>query len=110
MQQICLALLPFFSTLPLEAIESVFAVRLAIFSYDPVAYCTAAKPVLGQPKFQHNWQGALWLFYNAENGDACGATPTKFAPQYSGYCAYAISKNQTGPIDPLACMIVDDKL
>ena len=53
MQRICLALLPFFSTLPLEAIESVFAVRLAIFSYDPVAYCTAAKPVPGQPKFQY---------------------------------------------------------
>ena len=110
MQRICLALLPFFSTLPLEAIESVFAVRLAIFSYDPVAYCTAAKPVPGQPKFQHKWQGARWLFSSAENRDACGATPTKFAPQYSGYCAYDISNNQTAPIDPLACKIIDDKL
>ena len=83
-----------FSTLPLEAIESVFAVRLAIFSYDPIADCTAAKPVPGQPKFQHKWQGARWLFSSAENRDAC---------------AYATSNNQTAPIDPLASKIIADK-
>ena len=64
----------------------------------------------GQPAFQYNWQGARWLFSSAENRNAFKAEPVKFAPQYGGYCAYAVSNNQTAKIDPLAWKIVDGKL
>ncbi len=36
--------------------------------------------------------------------------PEKYAPQYGGYCAYAVASNFTKPTDPNAWTIVDDKL
>lgn len=36
--------------------------------------------------------------------------PHAFAPQYGGYCAWAISQGYTAPIDPGAWRIVDGKL
>ena len=38
------------------------------------------------------------------------ADPEKFAPQYGGYCAYAVSKGATAPTDPNAWTVYDDKL
>ena len=32
------------------------------------------------------------------------------APQYGGYCAYAVSKDATAPRDPNAWTVVDGKL
>ncbi|MDJ0601718.1 MAG: YHS domain-containing (seleno)protein, partial [Crocosphaera sp.] len=34
----------------------------------------------------------------------------KYAPQYGGFCAWAVSNNYTAPIDPEAWTIVDGKL
>ena len=42
--------------------------------------------------------------------DLFAANPTEYAPQYGGYCAYAVSQGGTAPIDPEAWRIVDGKL
>lgn len=34
----------------------------------------------------------------------------KYAPQYGGFCAWAVSQNYTAPIDPTAWTIVEGKL
>jgi hypothetical protein len=36
--------------------------------------------------------------------------PEKYAPKYGGYCAYAVSQNDTAKIDPTAWSIVEGKL
>jgi hypothetical protein len=36
--------------------------------------------------------------------------PEKYAPQYGGYCAYAVSQGKTADIDPFAWTIVGGKL
>ena len=36
--------------------------------------------------------------------------PAKFAPQYGGYWAYAVSRGSTADIIPEAWAIIDDKL
>ena len=43
------------------------------------------------------------------------ATPSRpirsgYAPQYGGYCAWAVSQGYTAPIDPKAWKVVDGKL
>jgi hypothetical protein len=38
------------------------------------------------------------------------ADPEKYAPQYGGYCAWAVSQGYTAEIDPEAWSVVDDKL
>lgn len=83
---------------------------LAIRGTDPVAYFTQSSPVAGKSEFTHDWSGATWLFATAENRDLFAANPEKYAPQYGGFCAWAVSQGSTAPIDPQAWKIVDGKL
>lgn len=84
--------------------------RGAIKGHDPVAYFTQGGPAKGRGAHSHEWMGATWYFANAENKELFAADPDKYAPQYGGYCAYAVSQGYTAAIDPDAWKIVDDKL
>jgi YHS domain-containing protein len=77
---------------------------------DVVAYFTAGDAMPGDPAFKHDWNGAIWHFASAENRDAFAADPARYAPQYGGFCAWAVANNYTAPIDPDAWRIVDGKL
>jgi YHS domain-containing protein len=82
----------------------------AIEGYDPVAYFTEGRPVEGASAFSHDWMGATWYFASAENRDRFAAEPERYAPQYGGYCAWAVAHGYTAKIDPAAWKIVDGKL
>lgn len=83
----------------------------AVSGYDTVAYFKEGKPVKGSPQFKTQYKGATWLFSSQENLDAFKASPEKYAPQYGGYCAYAVAaKNDLVSADPEAWKIVDGKL
>ena len=82
----------------------------AIEGYDPVAYFEEGKPVEGDSDYSYEWLGATWYFSSAENRDLFAADPEKYAPQYGGYCAWAVSQGYTAKIDPQAWSVVDDKL
>lgn len=83
---------------------------VAIKGYDPVSYFTEGRPVKGKKEFQYEWEGAKWRFASAEHRDLFKADPGKYAPQYGGYCAYAVSQGKTADIDPDAWNIVDGRL
>ena len=83
---------------------------VAIDGTDTVAYFTQGKPVPGKREFSQDWNGATWLFSTAENRDTFAASPAKYAPQYGGYCAYAVSEGYTASTVPEAWKIVDGKL
>ncbi len=83
---------------------------VAIKGYDPVAYFTEGKPVEGKSDFTYEWKGAKWHFTNAAHLDAFKSDPEKYAPQYGGYCAWAVSQGYTASIDPAAWKIVEGKL
>lgn len=82
----------------------------AIKGYDTVAYFTENQPVKGKSEFSVEHQGATWLFSSQENLDLFKADPEKYAPQFGGYCAYAVAQNSTAPIKPELFTIVDGKL
>lgn len=82
----------------------------AIDGYDPVAYFTEGKPVEGDSEFAYDWNGATWHFSSVENRDLFAADPEQYAPQYGGYCAYAVSQGYTASTESDAWSIVDDKL
>jgi hypothetical protein len=83
---------------------------LAAQGYDVVAYFTDARPTEGKADFTHEWAGAKWRFANAAHRDLFAATPEKYAPQFGGFCAWAVSQGYTANIDPEAWRIVDGKL
>jgi len=84
--------------------------NVALKGHDPVAYFTESKPVKGVPEFTHTWNGATWRFASVANRDSFAKDPAKYAPQFGGYCAWAVSKNYTADVDPEAWKIVDGKL
>jgi YHS domain-containing protein len=95
-----------------EADDAVYQSFLgtAIDGTDPVAYFTEGRPVEGSSDFTHEWNGATWRFSSEENRATFAASPEKYAPQYGGYCAWAVSQGYTASTDPEAWKIVDGKL
>ena len=83
---------------------------VAIKGYDPVAYFSAGKPIKGSRDFIYDWNGAEWRFESAANRDLFKSDPVKYAPQYGGYCAWAVSRGYTAGIDPDAWKIVNNRL
>jgi YHS domain-containing protein len=78
--------------------------------YDVVSYFKGGEPRRGEAKFATNWKGATWRFASQANLDAFKADPEKYAPQYGGYCAYAVSRGYTAKGEPEAWTVVDGKL
>lgn len=94
-----------------DPIYTGFFSNKALDGYDTVAYFTQGKAVEGSKKFKLSYKGADWYFSSQENLDKFQADPDKFAPQYGGYCAWAIAaKSDFAPGDPQQWSIVDDKL
>ena len=106
--------LPVALTLPQPAMAGeppVFSARgAAINGYDPVAYFTQSAPVRGDAAFTTMWNGAEWRFANAANQMMFESDPVRYAPQYGGYCAFAVANGYTAKTDPDAWSVVDDKL
>ena len=84
--------------------------NIALKGYDAVAYFTENKPVEGKDVYQFTWNGVTWNFSSEANRDSFAKNPEKYAPQYGGYCSYAVSHGYTADGDPQAWKIVDGKL
>jgi YHS domain-containing protein len=82
----------------------------AIRGYDAVAYFTIGEPTRGSDKFTTRWQGATYKFASADNLALFEAKPEAYAPQYGGYCAFAVAKGATAGTVAEAWSIVDGKL
>jgi YHS domain-containing protein len=82
----------------------------AIKGYDPVAFFTDSKPVMGTDSLSYSWNGATWLFSSRQNLQRFKADPEKYAPQYGGYCAYGTSQGHKAPTEIDTWTILNDKL
>jgi hypothetical protein len=82
----------------------------ALSGYDAVAYFSEGRAVKGDRTFEHQWLGATWRFASAANRDTFAADPGRYAPQYGGYCAYAVSQGYTADVDPEAFSVVNGRL
>lgn len=83
---------------------------VAVRGTDVVAYFTQGKPVRGSSNFSTTWKGAEWRFSNAEHLADFEADPEAYAPQYGGWCAWAVSRNYTAATIPEAWTIYEGKL
>jgi YHS domain-containing protein len=83
---------------------------VALRGYDPVAYFTDGQPVKGTAAYKADYKGSTFHFASQANRDAFLADPTKYAPQYGGFCAYGAAGGYKAAIDPAAFSVVDGKL
>lgn len=83
---------------------------VAIQGYDAVAYFTDKKAVAGDPSIRSTYDGAVYYFASVDHKRLFDATPSSYAPQFGGYCAYAASIDTISPIDPQFWEVVDGRL
>ena len=82
----------------------------ALGGYDAVSFFTPGAPVEGARDFETTYNGATWRFSSAENLARFEADPVAYAPQYGGYCAWAIAQGYTAKGDPRYATVVAGKL
>lgn len=78
--------------------------------YDLTTYFTQEKPQRGNGHHVAVVDGVTYTFASDENKKTFEANPSKFLPQYGGYCAYGVSVNKKFIADPEQYDIVDGKL
>src|SRR5262245_47039773 len=83
---------------------------IALQGYDPVSFFEPGTPAKGEFDNAVYWNGATWLFASEANAQHFKENPTKYAPQFDGYCALAASLGYKAPGDALTGRIVDGKL
>ncbi|WP_210731997.1 YHS domain-containing (seleno)protein [Hydrogenophaga sp. PAMC20947] len=94
----------------LPAVYTGFFSQTALGGYDPVAFFEMNKPVKGDAQFTHDYSGVHWRFVNAAHRELFAANPQAYAPQYGGYCAWAVAEGSTASGDPMFWKIIDGKL
>jgi hypothetical protein len=83
---------------------------LAISGYDPVAFYTDGKPVLGSPEFELAYAGTVWRFCNIGNRDAFAARPDVYMPQFGGYDPVGIARGVAVAGNPSVWVISAERL
>jgi YHS domain-containing protein len=93
-----------------ERINTTLFGNLAVEGYDPVSYFTKGEPTKGKRAHKFEYNNATWRFESEENLERFKADPKRYAPQFGGFCAWAVSQGYTASIDPDVWNIVDNKL
>lgn len=93
-----------------DPIQTSFLTDTAVSGYDTVAYFKENAAIKGKKEFEYDWMGANWRFSSAENLELFINDPHAYAPQFGGYCSYAVGLGATAPGDPKQFSVVNDKL
>lgn len=84
---------------------------IAINGYDPVAYFTQNKAVKGSKDLAVSHQGVTYYFSSLTNKEAFKLNPSKYEPEYGGWCAYAMGQHgEKVSVDPGTFKILNGRL
>jgi YHS domain-containing protein len=83
---------------------------VGIHGYDPFVYFTEGKAVKGDPQYSSSYAGAIYHFRSNDDKLAFEKDPAKYAPQYGGYCAMAMTMGKQEDADPNFFLVHDGKL
>lgn len=83
---------------------------VAVGGFDVVAYQTEGRAVQGSAEHRDTWSGRVWQFASAENLEQFARDPERFAPQYGGKCAFAMSLGKDAHGSPKHWRTVDGRL
>lgn len=75
---------------PVNAVALDGNERVILKGADVVAYFALNKDVQGNPSIKSTYENVTFYFSSAEHKALFDAAPTKYLPQYGGYCANGI--------------------
>jgi hypothetical protein len=83
---------------------------LAIKGYDPVAYFTLDKAVVGKPDIEYEWDEQRYRFVSAEHRELFKTAPLRYAPQFTNFCAMALARGEIHEANPEYWLVSGGKL
>jgi YHS domain-containing protein len=83
---------------------------LALSGFDPVAYFTDSKPMLGRGELEYAFAGATWRFRNEGNLAAFAEHPEVYMPIFGGYDPVAVARGVATPGHPQIWAILGERL
>ncbi|MDO9284474.1 MAG: YHS domain-containing (seleno)protein [Aquabacterium sp.] len=95
---------------PVRAIAMDGDAHVMLDGHDVVAYFTLGRHALGQPQIKSVYQGVTFRFASAEHKALFDAAPTRYLPQYGGFCANGIVYGIPWGGDADTWRIIDGKL
>jgi hypothetical protein len=93
-----------------ERIVADWHTGLAIDGYDPVAFFTDGKPLLGSPDLELRKGDVVWRFTNVGNRAAFAAAPNVYMPQFGGYDPVGVARGLAIAGNPNVWMIQGQRL
>lgn len=101
---------PSSSLKPVNAVPGDGDERLMLKGHDVVAYFTQGRHALGSAQFKSVYEGVAFRFASAEHKALFDAAPTRYLPQYGGFCANGIVYGIPWGGDADTWLMVDGKL
>jgi YHS domain-containing protein len=84
---------------------------VAIEGFDPVSYFSINKATKGKSTISTNYQGVVYYFSSEANKKLFLTNPSKYEPQYGGWCAFAMGDyGKKVEINPETFKIIEGKL
>ena len=94
-----------------DNIYNTNAQNIAASGYDVVAYFIENQAIEGEQNITSEFEAIIYRFASKKNKAIFEASPSKYVPQYGGWCAYAMGKKgEKVSINPKAFSIEDGKL
>jgi YHS domain-containing protein len=84
--------------------------RLALKGYDPVAYFTLSRAAPGDPRFQMEWDGAVYRFVSTGHLAQFRADPDRYLPQYGNLCTASLAGGRKYAPDPRYWLVHEGRL
>ncbi len=83
---------------------------LAISGFDPVAYFTDGRALVGKGEFEQSFAGAVWRFRNTGNRAAFVAAPDVYMPRFGGYDPVGLARGVALAGNPELWLVSGERL
>lgn len=93
-----------------DLVNTSGASMAAVNGFDTVAFFTDSKAVNGSPFITAEHQGAVYYFATEEHKKLFLSNPSKYTPQFGGYCAFGVAIDKLLPVDISTWQVRDGKL
>lgn len=74
--------------------------KIALQGYSPVSYLDLGIAQKGLKTFQSEYDSLKYYFTSKEQKQSFDKNPSKYLPQYGGYCAFGVSVGAKFRVDP----------
>ncbi len=83
--------------------------NIALAGYSPVSYLDLELAQRGDKAFKSEYQKLVYYFTSADQKAKFDQNPTKYLPQYGGYCAFGVYAGAKFRVDPTKFIVKDGK-